>query len=459
MLTPHNSVSFFALAFVPWYEMFYVNYRLVNLVSAIVLLVIAMLLPRLIPKRFDSSRIRLATRLTRWMLVIQAVAIFSQGLLPLGFISGIIETLVGLVLASVFLPNLFNPLEVKPIEDEEIQAGVLAIFNSEKFLTSLSTVLPKGDEDEKFGLDYIPFLLQAIDQRRHRVEVEARYFLGATVVAALFFSSAVVYFGYILVNESSAGSAKILADIRQDTSQLTQDLFLLDMRVSNPRFEKNILPIIKQLEATDAGPDNSDIKKVLDNDLTTAVANDAPLQSVMDALETASRAIKSGGKQEISYRDHLIDVQRSLSSLIENQVGTQNQLKAILSDMKPLIDSAQKSIQEPTNRTAELIKRLGLGIVVSTFFLALLRYLGSLYKARYEQVLVAQTDEFMVRKFYVAFKSSLVNDEQRKAVLTTFMSGTASPVAATAATSEGDDSSKQSLDLLKELMSALSKKL
>jgi hypothetical protein len=179
----------------------------------------------------------------------------------------------------------------------------------------------------------------------------------------------------------------------------------------------------------------------------------------MDALETASRAIKSGGKQEISYRDHLIDVQRSLSSLIENQVGTQDQLKAILSDMKPLIDSAQKSIQEPTNRTAELIKRLGLGIVVSTFFLALLRYLGSLYKARYEQVLVAQTDEFMVRKFYVAFKSSLVNDEQRKAVLTTFMSGTASPVAATAATSEGDDSSKQSLDLLKELMSALSKKL
>jgi predicted PurR-regulated permease PerM len=308
-------------------------------------------------------------------------------------------------------------------------------------------------------LDYVPFLLQAIDTRRVRVEREARYFLGATVVSALLFSGVVMYFGYILVNEASAGSTKILSEVRQNTGSIAQNLSFLDLRVSNPQFQKQILPLLKQVKTIDPGGENKNSKATLDTELSSAEVNDAPLQSVADALQEASSVAKTGGKQESNYRDLLEDIQQRLSSLGSQQLDTQNQIRQLLGETKPLIESAQKSIQEPTNRTAELIKRLGLGIVVSTFFLALLRYFGGLYKARYEQVIAAQADEFMVRRFYVGFKGSLDSVEQRKAVLASFMDGSKATVPMPPGGGEPDDSSKQSFELLKDLMGALSKKL
>jgi hypothetical protein len=94
--------------------------------------------------------------------------------------------------------------------------------------------------------------------------------------------------------------------------------------------------------------------------------------------------------------------------------------------------------------------------VISTFFLAFLRYLGNLYRVRYLQVTDAERDDFAVRKFYVAMRNSSLYDENRKAVLAAFMAAATNDIKGADHT---EDSTKQEFEIIKELMKALSKKL
>ena len=92
----------------------------------------------------------------------------------------------------------------------DVERVVESIFDSDEFLTTLRSTLPVGLADSKRAADFIPFLLNSIDERRRRASKEAALFLGTTIATAFIFSGVVVYFGYILVNEASAGSAKYL---------------------------------------------------------------------------------------------------------------------------------------------------------------------------------------------------------------------------------------------------------
>jgi hypothetical protein len=60
-----------------------------------------------------------------------------------------------------------------------------------------------------------------------------------------------------------------------------------------------------------------------------------------------------------------------------------------------------------------------------------------------------------VRRFYVAFKGS-ANDEQRRTVLASFMAGSNGE---SEAKESPDDTMKQGVEVIKELVQALSKKL
>lgn len=82
------------------------------------------------------------------------------------------------------------------------------------------------------------------------------------------------------------------------------------------------------------------------------------------------------------------------------------ELNSRIQELRALVPKAEEALNKPENRLPEIIKRLALGIVIATFFLALLRYMGTLYRTRYQQVLAAENDDFMIRRFYVAFKSS-----------------------------------------------------
>lgn len=344
---------------------------------------------------------------------------------------------------------------VNAIGASDVSAVVEQIFDSDKFLTTLRTALPTGDSDEKYGFDFIPYLLHSIDERRRRAAREAVLFLTATITAAFVFSGVVVYFGYILVNEAGAGSAKALAGIQESTSQIANQMPALTGKYNERIFQTKARSTIATLRKDQtADPRNPLVKAAIDH---AEASTDETIEEFINELNKIGTPSNTNFLQD-AYTRQLTSALQKLNSISDEMGEINSTTRNHLANLQPLIENANKALTTPEYRTAELIKRLALGIVVSTFFLALLRYLGGLYKVRYEQVIGAEQDDFMVRRFYVAFKNSTESEEQRKVVLAGFISRT--PAQMPSSELAGiDDSSKQSFDLLKEVLAALTKKI
>lgn len=342
-------------------------------------------------------------------------------------------------------------------DPDELKRSVHKILDSDSFLTALRTTLPEGKTDKQFGLDYIPFMLHSIDERRARVTNSARWFLFATILTATLFAGIVGYFGYILVNENASGSAKYLSDIKDDTTKIKQDAFVLLPTSENPAFQKDVLPSFRRLAGANPGPRNSTIDKGIHESVEQAQWTGSVAELSKKLSDVASN-VTVGDKDDTAYFEAFNGARSSIQKFMDQQSMATQELSETQADLKSLISEADKSLSDSGSRNTELLRRLSIGIVVSTFFLALLRYLGNLYRTRYEQVVEAERDDFMVRRFYVALKNSYSSEDQRKIVLSSFMAG--QPKASVPTEAKGDDdSSKQAFELIKEMVAALSKKL
>jgi hypothetical protein len=125
------------------------------------------------------------------------------------------------------------------------------------------------------------------------------------------------------------------------------------------------------------------------------------------------------------------------------------------------ISKVNASLDRPENRTPEILKRLAIGFAVATFFIVILRYTSGLYRLNYPQELKTMLDDDAARRFYVGYKGSGASDDQRKAVLTAFMTspvGVANPGASSAG-GEASGLSSDELSVFREIIAALAKKL
>lgn len=367
-----------------------------------------------------------------------------------------------LITFRFFSSYLFKGLFVDDIPDYSVPTvlrdSISKILDSEYFLTILRSSLPKGKDDILYGFDHIPFMLNSIDERRKRALKSARLFLIATVCATLIFSGVVMYFGYILVNEASAGTAKRIADIQIEMGGVSETLgLLLPNYYKNPRFQQEIVPKLDKLSELEAGEKNKQSKDKVQLSINQAKST-GDFSTMNKALSQISSEISKDGISEQMYSKALVDVVNSISKFESAQSLALPELNRRVEDLKNLIPKAQDSLNNPENHIPEILKRLALGIVIATFFLALLRYLGNLYRTRYQQVLAAEYDDFLIRRFYVAFKCSGSSEEQRKAVLASFISAQ-NFTSASENKESSTDGTKQEYEILKELLGALSKKI
>jgi hypothetical protein len=117
----------------------------------------------------------------------------------------------------------------------------------------------------------------------------------------------------------------------------------------------------------------------------------------------------------------------------------------------------EERLAKPENQTAEILKRLAIGLAVASFFIVILRYTTGLYRMNYGQELKTMYDDDATRRFYVGYKSSADNEEQRKVVLTAFMAATAPT--GTSSMSDTTSATSEEMGLLKEIVATLAKKL
>lgn len=381
---------------------------------------------------------------------------------PLSIFSGVMAGIIGLLLTIRLYPQyIFPPDVAKTIPDYSspvlLRQTVKKILDSEMFLTALRSTLPKGEDDKRYGLDFIPFILHSIDDRRKRALKSAHIFLAATIISALIFSSMVIYFGIALVNEASAGSAKNLYDLKNAMESTSSALnTYLPSYYNNLKFKQDVEPKLDNLMYLDPGPRNQDTKNKISMIIGEArrTGNFALMNS---ALSSAQPEISEESSEGKDYKEATTKALDSLSAFMNAQEVAVPELANRIKELKDLIPKAEGELNKPENRIPEIIKRLALGIVIATFFLALLRYMGRLYQIRYQQVMAAEHDDFMVRRFYIAFKGSTPSDEQRKTILSNFMTAPSASMSTDGKDSSGD--TDKEYEILKELLAALSKKL
>jgi hypothetical protein len=337
---------------------------------------------------------------------------------------------------------------------------VTRILNSENFLTALRTSLPKGEEDKRYGLDFVPYLLESIEKRRIEAKKSAQKFLAATIAAAAATCIVVLYFGHIIVNDYSAGLPKLLNETRVNLNEINRMMQKAVPALSEQEnFSREVMPSLENLTVNRSlSVENREIALKVLNSIEGVKSGVATGKDLEHSLVEARNNLVIKGISDEQYKQAIDAAYRAVEDFMRSRNAAFVEMAVAIRSLNPQLDRLDQEIGKPENRTPELIKRLAVGIVVTTVLLAVLRFLVGLYRSRYERMVSAEQDEFLIKRFYVAFKSSIGDGEQRKAVLSNFLAGSA-VVAQNDKKDSALASERQETEVIKEVLLALTKKL
>lgn len=351
-----------------------------------------------------------------------------------------------------FSTSIFFEKSIPDFEKEFLNK-VRNVFKSDEFLTVLRTALPNGSKSKEYGFDFIPFMLHTVDERRIRFQKSSRNFLVMTIILGMFFSIILTFFAYLLLNEAAAGSQKTLVNLEEDTQYIRSLLEKVKSIESEYDIDKVIQPLIN-LPKGESSEATNKIKSYIAS--FSNYKTQANLDDLLIIMKENNESDKLKGLNEDSENIYKESI-KTLEEFIENKETFSVTLPSEVKNLGALIQKADENLNKPENRIPDVIKRLFLSLALATFFIALLRYLVKLYRDHYQQLIIAEEDSLAIRKFYVAYKCSK-DEDQRKAVLLSFMSNRNLDNIFDQK-SEDKSSIEMNPDMLKEILSAITKKL
>jgi hypothetical protein len=382
--------------------------------------------------------------------------------LPLYFVINIIPVYIAGILFFRKYVNPFNKIEPSGTV-EQLNDSVKKIFNSTDFYNAISTVLPKGEKDGDYGLDYIPFMLQNLQDKRKRFQKSSTNFLITTICLSIFFVMITIFFSYVLLNESSIGIYSEVKNLTGEVENINRTISSLRVDITSDKYfmQTNAYALDKlQSPYKFDLPDNQsrfayDVKESID-----AFNKSGNLGKLVVDLKFAEDTLtKSKTEKTEKYLDALTSTNKSLVDYLNFKDKSFRELEITQSNIKVILPKIQEELNKPANSQNELIKRMILSIVVITFFLAILRYFRSLYQSHYSEMIKAEQQDLIIRKFYVTLKSSEGNSEERKLVLSNFLSDVGSLSDSDNNQNLRNKSHKIENDVLRDIVNAILKKI
>ncbi|CCO48137.1 hypothetical protein VIBNISOn1_450101 [Vibrio nigripulchritudo SOn1] len=296
-----------------------------------------------------------------------------------------------------------------------IEDIVCETLDSKDFATALRTSLPRGENDNKNGLDFIPFLLHRLDEKRISYQKSTNRFLISLISMGLVFVFTISFFGYIIINTSSSGVYKY-------TSSLNDEIKNISINIT----KKN-----KSLEEFLA---DEGIKK--DN-----ISIDLEGEKLSRAIEEIDKLIKSQDIIELKYflrnlpKKNNYDMKEKnvkkfsplaviniINSYSDSRIDSKFEIERALELAKEASSEIIEEIHKPEFLRDDLIKRLSISLIVATFFIAILRYLSNLYKSHYAELIKTEEQDMFIRKFYVAYKGSSDDNSSKDKIVEAFLS-------------------------------------
>ncbi|MGA8808269.1 MAG: hypothetical protein WB973_10365 [Thermoanaerobaculia bacterium] len=367
-------------------------------------------------------------------------------------VTGVALFAISLLVIRTLWPQLLARPRVRlsPLGRDAIDTYVKEILDSNSFMTALNESLPRGADDAEYGLDSVPYLLSSIRSRRERLNRSTRGFLRLTVIAATATALIISFFAWVLVNDESVGAPRALRSLRESTDSLATSLRYLN---SDYRGSTEFARLTRAINGK-VDPANVPIKAKLQAILRNAAAGE-PLSDFITALRPVAGELRYDTPR---YGSDVDSAMEALDAQNTERRAALERIEQLQPRLSGLIDRVSEELGKDQNRIAEVVRRIALGLIVSTFFLAIVRFVANLYRADYNQLLRADFDDMLVRSFYVTFKASEGMGNQRAAVLSSYISAL-STFAPLQAAAEEKGLSKEDSDLLKEILAAAAKKL
>ncbi|MDJ0800876.1 MAG: DUF2791 family P-loop domain-containing protein [Calothrix sp. MO_167.B12] len=387
--------------------------------------------------------------------------------IPLLFVNEIIPVFIGSWVALIIYQKIVlkNDKEDRKIELAE---SVSEILDSENFLTVLRSSLPRGEEDKEYGLDYIPYMLNDNESRLEELKKSTRFYFILTLCVGIMITIVVVYFGYLLVNEQSAGTGRTLVEINRLLEQSNKHTQIL---VPEPDNNLRLLTLrndyLKPLRNFSLIEDSSNDRV---NDIINKVKVDISKAEQTNEWKVLSQKFYSYQSElfnlqlkgkERDYLQLIRGATEEFRAFVRSREYALPQLINTTEALNKLIEKVEGKFETEDSRTTELIKRLGLSLIVSTFLLAVLRYISSIYREHYRDMRRVQHEGQIIRRFYIALKSSFKSQEGStpNQIIANFVDYSDTLYQKDNLKSSDELKGEFSVELIKELLSVLSKRI
>jgi hypothetical protein len=133
-------------------------------------------------------------------------------------------------------------------------------------------------------------------------------------------------------------------------------------------------------------------------------------------------------------------------------------LSELIANAKEFMTDARAELADPKERIPETLKRLAVGIIVAGFFFGILRYTAAQFRANWQQVIRIDQEELWVRRLVVGLRAAERSEKDRSSLVAALIAGMGGDTGANVG-EQGLEIGKLDADLLKEILSAISKKL
>jgi hypothetical protein len=385
----------------------------------------------------------------------------------------------------------------------------------EEFLKKQISLLPKDEAGQNDvsgidGLSHIPFLLTNIEERRNRFQKTSDSFLKMMISVGLILSTILTFFTYVLLSDESFGPSKVLGELVSVTEKslvelgpvtpLEEDWNLKKIlagykgdypdvpekySISSLTIEAliregvslKLLDSLKEIKDFEYSKLDDFEKKInslqnitittLDKNLVIDYASfgakslkfDEEDVDDLDSLEKYFDALEKhmnfNLKSWDGYFAYFVDSRHTALKWYITERRSESYFRNYIRKLDKLAEVAEERLEKDDIQISEFLKRLSLGIIISTFFLTIMKFFGNLYNEHHRQVLLAELDDLKIRRFYVSFKSSKDDAEpgQKSGIIKSFMESEPS-VEGGAGTTKNDIPSNT-----KELLSTIIKKL
>ena len=295
------------------------------------------------------------------------------------------------------------------LQKYESEKIIRDFLQSTDFKKGILEHIPSGKLNEE-GTNYVRFIISSLEDKKKEYKTKTSFFLIISTTLAFLFSGVVIYFGLVLLESDAVGFNNSLKKLRRDYQELS---IQLESNISN---RAGILMTVINGKTDALNKKSFDGLKVisfeslpsvaeLDKNIDELILRASFVKDSLNKISLSSPTAWNSNSPKINSVEMYINQLSSEKKLfLENELKIKNLNEEVSSNIQSIIPKIDLINEE--NYFNEFLKRLAIGLIVVSFFLAIIRFCVSQYKTNFKESIQAESDSLLVRKTYLALQNT-----------------------------------------------------